>query len=840
MFFRLLGRIIRRAWAPLLVAWALLLAGTQLAAPPFDRVAMDREFAFLPADMPSRRAEEIYKKAFPDDHFSSNIVVVLYRDRPAPATRAADRKFIENVLEPGLFQIAQAEGGLAGQAGSTEGPLFADDGEVAATKPGRKSIIARILTPNAPGAGALLVSPDGRAMLVVLDLTSEFLDSGNWPTIRKIEGLMDDLRRQGKVPEGVEIQLTGSAVIGRDHTLAELESVRATEWLTVVLVVGLLLVIYRAPLLALIPLATVFLGVRISLNVLALLAQAEYITLFQGIQIYIIILAYGAGVDYCLFLTARYQEELERGDNPADAVANSVGAVGAAVVASAATVMCGIAMMMFAQFGKFREAGLAIPFTLLVVLCATMTFSPALLRLAGRWAFWPRRLGQVLTQEETAAAGRGRWWLFHTGGLEHVWHKIGDALLRRPGTVWLVTVAVMMPFVIVSGVFYHRISYDMIGNLPSTATSLAGTRTLENHFPAGVMGPVTVLLVDPAVDFSKPQGRAIVQRLTERLRERKDELGLADVRSLSAPLGITEAAKNPFAGLDVPAEARREAAERMVLERYVTDLGERKKIGTRVDLILAQSPFAQTSIDDLDRIEAVIRDSLPAARLPDTQMHLVGTTPSVRDLALVMQGDRRRIELLVLGSVFVVLILLLRSVVVPVYLLLSVLFSYFVTLGAAFVVFWALDPQGFTGIDWKVAIFLFTILIAVGEDYNIFLMTRVHEEQRQFGPVRGITEALTRTGPIISSCGIIMAGTFASLLAGSLTEMKQLGFALPFGVLLDTFVVRPILLPTFLILLHRVRPGRARAVEDGQPERADLSRQTAGSLFSGGGGDGHA
>src|SRR5262249_28651877 len=155
-------------------------------------------------------------------------------------------------------------------------------------------------------------------------------------------------------------------------------------------------------------------------------------------------------------------------------------------------------------------------------------------------------------------------------------------------------------------------------------------------------------------------------------------------------------------------------------------------------------------------------------------------------------------------------VLLLRAVLVPLYLLLSVLFSYLVTLGVSFVVFWLVDPA-FTGIDWKVAIFLFTILIAVGEDYNIFLITRVEEEEREHGPLRGVTEALTRTGPIISSCGIIMAGTFASLLAGSLSEMKQLGFALPFGVLLDTFVVRPVLLPTFLILLHRFWPGPAGA-----------------------------
>jgi putative drug exporter of the RND superfamily len=796
--FRRLGQVVRRGWFLLLAGWALLFAATWYSAPPWDEVAQAREFAFLPADAPSRQAEQVFAKAFPEDRSASNIVLVLHRTGGGREQLRGDLKFIGDVLEPGLRQIAEDEGGLAYEVKPTDEPLFSDEPQKP-EKPERRSIIARIETPNTPGAGALLVSPDGQALLVVIELTTEFLSDLNRPTLDKVEKLVSEVREQGNVPPGLDIAVTGSAVLGRDHTLAELRSVRATGVLTVLLVIVLLVLIYRAPLLALIPLATVFLAVQVSLHVLALLAGAGHITLFQGMQIYITILAYGAGVDYCLFLTARYKEELDRGRSPSDAVAAAVGGVGGALVASAATVMCGIGMMSFAQFGKFREAGLAIPLSLLLVLCATLTFSPSLLRLAGRWAFWPQR-------QRAPAAASGAWRdLFRAGELERIWGRVGELLLRRAGTVWLATVALMAPFVVVAGLCYNRLSYDVIGDLPADVSSVAGTRLLQQHFPAGIVGPVSVLLVDPHTDFGTEQGRAVVARVTNHLRDRQEELGLADVRSLTAPLGVTEAAAHDYSGLHVPADVRREATEQAAREHYLTDLGKPAQVGTRFDLVLAQSPFSIQSIANLDRIESAIRAALPAARSQDAQLYVAGATASVRDLATVMRGDRRRIELLVLAAVFVILIVLLRGLVVPLYLLLSVLFSYLATLGVSFVLFWLLDPHGFSGIDWKVAIFLFTILIAVGEDYNIFLMTRVREEQRRVGPLRGITEALDRTGPIISSCGLIMAGTFASLLAGSLTEMKQLGFALAFGVLLDTFVVRPVLVPAFLILLERRR-----------------------------------
>ncbi|MDA1231778.1 MAG: MMPL family transporter, partial [Planctomycetota bacterium] len=166
-------------------------------------------------------------------------------------------------------------------------------------------------------------------------------------------------------------------------------------------------------------------------------------------------------------------------------------------------------------------------------------------------------------------------------------------------------------------------------------------------------------------------------------------------------------------------------------------------------------------------------------------------------------------DALVLGGVYFILVLLLKRPGVCAYLMFTVFYSYLATLGFTYVVFWiaAANPSEFAGLDWKVPMFLFTILIAVGEDYNIFLMSRIDEEQKIHGPVKGITVALERTGSIISSCGIIMAGTFCSLMAGSLVGMDQLGLALAVGVLMDTFVIRPIMVPSMLILLTTGRLG---------------------------------
>src|SRR5262249_38891990 len=156
------------------------------------------------------------------------------------------------------------------------------------------------------------------------------------------------------------------------------------------------------------------------------------------------------------------------------------------------------------------QAGIAIPLSLALVLAATLTFSPALLRLAGRWAFWPQRPGPAGAAAPASEGWRG---LLTGHTLQRAWDRVARLLLRRAGLVWLTCVALVAPAAVVAGLFYDRLSYDVVANLPADAPSVAGTRVRQEHFPAGVLGTTTVLLVNPKFDFGTPEGEAVAARL---------------------------------------------------------------------------------------------------------------------------------------------------------------------------------------------------------------------------------------------------------------------------------------------------------------------------------------
>lgn len=801
MFLRL-GQFVARYWLGILLLWITAVAGLAMIAPPLDDVVQTGEFAFLPEDSPSRVAERLLTESFPEQVQASTVAVIISRSTGELSEK--DFNFIDDDQPPGTAdRPLDLTDRLRGLVAAFSTP--SDE----ATGAGAPAISVDTFRDRA--FGARLIAPNRQATLILMELPREFLDSANVPMVRQIEQLLFfDPAIQQTLPPGLEIFLSGTAVVGRDMLQTARESAKATEHLTIILVIALLILIYRAPLLAFVPLITVFVAVKITMLSLCWLAARHWVVLFTGIESYVTVLVYGAGVDYCLFLIARYKEEIDRGVEPQSALVDSMNYVGAAIAASAGTVICGIGMMVFAEFGKFHDAGIAISFGLISVLLASLTLTPALLRWTGRYVFWPR-----LHHPTTTAAPQ-------RNVLQSLWDSVSHRLQTGAASLWFLSVAVMLPFAVVGMWFYTDLSYGLLSDLPKSARSVVGTAALQRHFPDGVTGPITMLLRTPSLDFSAMQGDnaglPYITQLSQELQEREDEFRLADVRSVAFPVGGDK-------GLaDITNPAVYKLTMRRALESYVDTGAPANGSITRIELVTDDDPFSRDSMQRLGDLERQIQTEWQRITREPTTFYTVGPTASIRDLKAVTDRDQIRIDLLVVGGVFFILVLLLRQPMICVYLIVSVLFSYLATLGVTYLSFWAWEGPDFAGLDWKVPMFLFTILIAVGEDYNIFLMSRVAEEQASRGRVEGVLHALSATGKIISSCGIIMAGTFASLAAGSLKGMSQLGFALAFGVLLDTFVVRPVLVPAFLVLLEQ---GKLGILSRSHRAKLDASRQAA-------------
>ncbi len=607
----------------------------------------------------------------------------------------------------------------------------------------------------------VIVSDDGQAAQFVASIDSGDGEGGPRDVVEEMRGLLE----ASPIP-GADAAVTGPAGFTADlaGAFSGIDGLLLAVALAAVFVI--LVVVYRSPLLPIIVLLTSLTALCASVLVVVSLAAADVLPISGQTQGILFILVIGAATDYALLYIARYREALGQYERKWDATWAALKGAWEPIVASGGTVIVGLLILLASELNSNKILGPVAAIGIVFALLAALTLLPALLLWAGRVAFWPRKVRRAdASAEASASAGAPAPALGRERGL---WAAIGRLVSRRPRTVWIASVVVLaamclgLPQLKADGV---ASSEFVLGQ----SQARDGQQLLGEHFPAGSGTPAVV--IGPEAEL---------QAITD-LALATDGVESVAVLASDSPAGqapVTADGVQAFGPPGTPAPAPTVVDGEVLLQVTLADP--------------ADSLEAEATIADLrQRLDEVGDDVLVG-----------GPTAVALDTVEASIADRTLIIPLVLAAILLILMLLLRAIVAPVLLIASVVLSYAAALGISALVFNGIF--GFPGADPSVPLFAFVFLVALGVDYNIFLMTRVREESALVGTRPGIVRGLRLTGGVITSAGLVLAATFAALGVLPILFLAQISFIVAFGVLLDTFLVRTLLVPALSYDLGRV------------------------------------
>lgn len=358
----LVARASTRWWWAVLVSWAVLTGVLLLVAPPFQSVATFDASSFLSRDAGPVEGGQLLEEGWPEDAYTQNAAIVLARDDGELTEQ--DEAWAASLVDWLRSEDAPAPFG--------DVTTHLDQSRLADT----------------------FVSDDGQAMFLLVGVDAPYSP----PAAEGVEATRAHIAA-ADVPEGLDVLVGGTAGVAADESAAIDTSIGRTHVITLVLVVLILLFVYRSPIAPLVPLATIGVSFAVSISVVSLLAQAG-MSVFSLYENFAIVIVFGAGTDYCLFLISRYHEELRLGTSSGlpdtarvrhGTLTVTVLVLVAVLGSSAMTTIAGFGAMSAAQFGMYRSMGPAMALSVAVTLLAAITLAPALMRLFGRFLFWPGR-----------------------------------------------------------------------------------------------------------------------------------------------------------------------------------------------------------------------------------------------------------------------------------------------------------------------------------------------------------------------------------------------------------------------------------------------------------------
>ncbi len=731
----------RGKWIVLFV-WLLAAGIIAPLTPTLSEIAENDPLSFLPKEAESTRAAELARERFA---VNGTPAIIVFRN--AAGLSDADLAAAQQVYER-LAAMQQ-------EAGS--------------------NIAAIVSLFNLPQARGELLSADNTTMTMVVTITGSPAED---PYANRIAAIREVTQRAATPSLHVSVSGPGGLLTDLVSVFRDIDVFLLL--ITAGLVLTLLILIYRSPVIALVPLLIIGLVFQVSSGVAAaLLKWLDFPVNGQATGIMTVIL-FGAGTDYYLFIASRYREELTKRAGKHEAMGAAMGAVNGAIISAGGTLIAASLLLLVAQLGSYRSLGPVVALAVAIMVLAALTLVPAVLAILGRAGFWPFRPRFDPTAAEASPA--------------RIWSRIARFVLARPVPILLATLAILLAMI--GGMTLFRPSYDPLESLPSDVESVQGFQALRAAFPAGELAPATVYVAFPdGTDALASPAFETVSAVTQAIARLPE---VASVKSPAFPFGVNA---GPGPAQVLAALASAPASEDAGLARAATQYVSMDRAIARIEVVLKANPYGTEAMDAIGAIRRAARDAAESASVRPAEILAGGDTAENADTRGANNRDTLVVLPAILLAIMVILGVLLRSVVAPLYLAATIVLTYFSTLGFSIVVFRVVF--GHDSIGSSIPFLLFVFLNALGVDYSIYLMTRLREESARFSLRMATEYALERTGGVITSAGIILAGTFAALMTLPLRDLLQLGFAVSVGVLIDTFVTRTILVPAIVELLGR-------------------------------------
>ncbi len=704
----------------------------------------------------------------------------------APSVRAASLA--------GPLGIKKGVGQVVVVASRAAGPLTAGDQAAIA-----REVALAERVPQVVSVRELAISPDGRAAQVVISAT---LSQSNQEAAKQLVASIQATLGSARPPSGLSLDVAGQVATAAADQAAAKSTSREVQLLSILFIVVLLLIVYRsvlAPLLTLLP--AVF-ALALASSLIGWLGAAG-LQISQVTQVLLIVLILGAGTDYGLFLVFRVREELQTGQDPGEAIVGALSRVGESITASAGTVILALLTLLAATFGLYHDLGVPLAVGVAVMLMAGLTLLPALLAIFGKAVFWPTQIRPGLVRP----------------GL---WGRVAARVVARP-RLTLMTGVVVFGALAVAATGFRAAGYQGTATAPIGTEAAKGDAVLARYFPQTAASPSNLILRFPTSVWSDPEVLLRAQRVLSGSGEFKRLLGPLDPNGkplTPAELSSLHTTLGPPGALP-PVSRAAVSLPPAIYNAYRATAPLVSSSGRTVqfEASLAAGPASSTAA--MAEIPAVRATLARAARASGaTEYGVAGEAAALADVSALSNQDLLHVVPLAVLAIALLLGLLLRSVVAPTYLIASVVLSYLAALGAAVLVF--IDLGGTTGLTFLLPFLMFIFLLALGEDYNILVITRIREENAGLPLREAVIRAIRLTGPTVTSAGLVLAGTFAVLAfsGGSGpngSEIQDIGFGLAIGILMDTFLVRTLLVPSTVVIVGRWNwwpSSRGRAPRD--------------------------